>query len=85
MALSKTITITSGLVVDDAYIRVDSVCIPEKSLMQFLAQAYKDNSQQHPFWHVQMSCPYDITGDNPIRQAYLYLKTLPEFASATDC
>jgi hypothetical protein len=28
---------------------------------------------------------YDIDGDNPIAQAYLHLKTLPEFAGATDC
>jgi hypothetical protein len=27
----------------------------------------------------------DLSGENHIRQAYLYLKTLPEFASATDC
>jgi hypothetical protein len=32
-----------------------------------------------------MSCKYDITGNNPIAQAYMYLKTLPEFASAKDC
>jgi hypothetical protein len=28
---------------------------------------------------------YDIDGENPVRQAYLHLKTLPEFAGATDC
>jgi hypothetical protein len=28
---------------------------------------------------------YDINGENPIKQAYEYLKTLPEFANATDC
>lgn len=26
-----------------------------------------------------------LDGDNFFRQAYLYLKTLPEFAGATDC
>ena len=29
--------------------------------------------------------PLDINGPNPIKQAYLHLKTLPEFANATDC
>jgi hypothetical protein len=28
---------------------------------------------------------YNINGENPIKQAYLHLKTLPEFAGATDC
>lgn len=27
----------------------------------------------------------DLGGDNFIKQAYLYLKTLPEFADAIDC
>ena len=27
----------------------------------------------------------NLTGDNAIKQAYMYLKTLPEFAGATDC
>jgi hypothetical protein len=30
-------------------------------------------------------CAYDINGENPIKQAYLHLKTLPEFADAVDC
>lgn len=29
--------------------------------------------------------PLDLNGGNPIKQAYEYLKTLPEFANATDC
>ena len=27
----------------------------------------------------------DLNGPNPIKQAYQFLKTLPEFADATDC
>ena len=85
MALSKNITTAHGIVVEDAYLRVDSVCITDKHAMQFIVHAYKDAGQRHPFWHVQMSCPYDIDGENPVRQAYIHLKTLPEFAGATDC
>lgn len=29
--------------------------------------------------------PLDLDGPNPIKQAYLHLKTLPEFADAIDC
>jgi len=38
--------------------------------------------------HIQnktYGCLVDLNGDNPIKQAYEYLKTLPEFANATDC
>jgi len=28
---------------------------------------------------------YDLDGENPIKQAYIHLKTLPEFADAVDC
>lgn len=28
---------------------------------------------------------YELEGPNPIKQAYLHLKTLPEFADAIDC
>ena len=27
----------------------------------------------------------DLNGENPIKQAYAHLKTLPEFANAADC
>jgi hypothetical protein len=37
------------------------------------------------FGDAEYSCAYDLDGANPIRQAYLHLKTLPEFANATDC
>jgi hypothetical protein len=33
---------------------------------------------------VSIEFPYDLNGPNPIKQAYLYLKTLPEFADAVD-
>lgn len=28
---------------------------------------------------------FDLDGPNPIKQAYEYIKTLPEFSDATDC
>lgn len=30
-------------------------------------------------------CAVDLDGDNPIRQAYTHLKSLPEFSGASDC
>ena len=28
---------------------------------------------------------FDLDGPNPLRQAYIHLKSLPEFSDATDC
>lgn len=30
------------------------------------------------------ACPIDLEGPNPIKQAYLYLKTLPKYSNAVD-
>lgn len=84
MALQKTITLPSGLEVVDAYHRVESVLLQSKGQLAFLVRSYFDPTK--PFVTDQgMTCPYEITGDNPMKQAYLYLKTLPEFADAVDC
>ena len=39
----------------------------------------------NPFSCGVETAPYDILGANLFEQAYEYLKTLPEFAGATDC
>jgi hypothetical protein len=52
--------------------------------MAFHVRSYKDISFP-AFGDESYSCTYDINGENPVRQAYLHLKTLPEFANATDC
>ena len=36
-----------------------------------------------PFKTEQYTCPYDVAGDSPIKQAYRYLFSLPEFSQAT--
>ena len=85
MALQKTQATSFGVIVQDAYFRVFGVSIPSKQVLEFSVNCYVSGSHQVPIsseWH---SCAYDIAGDNPIRQAYLHLKTLPEFAGATDC
>lgn len=45
-------------------------------------RAGKDTPEIHAHGY---AAPYDIDGPNPFEQAYEYLKTLPEFADATDC
>jgi hypothetical protein len=87
MALSKTISLTDNfgesITFVDAYVKVaqasatkDTCVVTYKILRsqggQELEQRFADFS-------------LDLEGLNPIKQAYLHLKTLPEFSDATDC
>jgi hypothetical protein len=48
-------------------------------------RSYKDSSGLPHFADLAVGCTYDINGENPIKQAYVYLKTTSEFANAKDC
>lgn len=83
MALSKTITINS-VEVKDAYIRVSGFRGDKKDIS--FVVSYHANVDSVPFHSEGFSAvSYDMEGSNPIKQAYEYLKTLPEFSGATDC
>jgi len=84
MALSKTTTSPQGFEATNAYHRVESISLITNASMTFRVRAYKDVSFP-AFGDDGFMCAYDINGENPVRQAYLHLKTLPEFAIATDC
>ena len=84
MALKKTVISPHGFTADAAYHRVEGASV-SKSRMNFQVMSYKDNSCSSYFANAPFECAYDIAGTNPIKQAYEHLKTLPEFAGATDC
>lgn len=84
MALEKTVVTLHGFDAAGAYHRVEGTQVG-KDTMTFQVRSYKDNSGLPHFADSSFSCGYDIQGDNPISQAYKYLKTLPEFADALDC
>lgn len=84
MALNKTTTSSQGFEAVNAYHRVQGLCLVTNQNITFQVYAYKDVTFP-AFAADNYSCAYDITGENPIKQAYEYLKTLPEFANATDC
>ena len=48
---------------------------------------YSDDSaiKQLKVWHYMFDIDLSANAANPWQQAYEYLKTLPEFADATDC
>ena len=89
MALSKTIKyipqgFTEPAILHDAYIRVESINGTKNSL-SFSVVAYnkKDNDMEVAQNMFFVFAP-EINGTNFIKQAYGYLKTLPEFAGAKD-
>jgi hypothetical protein len=82
MALQKTITF-KGITVSDAYIRIQSFN-GNKNLLKFDVATHSQAGEQ-VLTVLSFEISYDINGTNPIKQAYAHLKTLPEFAGATDC
>lgn len=87
MALSKTIELTDNfgyrIVFHDAYVRVDGVDADKHQAMMRVsirASQHGRALESRTYWFTP-----DMNGPNFIRQAYLHLKTLPEFAGATDC
>lgn len=84
MALKKTTTTDHGFEAVDAYHRVEAIRFEGKNTITFHVRIYKEVGK--PFFAEQLfSCDYDIAGENPIKQAYIYLKTLPAFSNAVDC
>lgn len=84
MALSKTVNTPHGFQAVDAYHRVEAVQLKGKTEIGFCLRSY--TSPDKPFFQEELfSSAYDLNGDNPIEQAYKYLKTLPEFENAKDC
>lgn len=83
MALRKTIDTPHGLTVTDAYHRVENVVLHGKTSIGFHVMSYADPSKEH-LVKKSHTCAYDLSGGNPISQAYDYLKGLPEFDGSED-
>jgi hypothetical protein len=82
MALTKNIETATGINVPNAYFRVEDIFL-SKSVISFTLRNYVVSTKP-PLSKEDMTCAYDILGENPFKQAYDYIKTLPEFADATD-
>ena len=84
MALQKNIDTIYGIAVNNAYCRVDNLTISEKTKMTVLVKTYADKTAKEI--HIKtFEFEYNLAGENPIKQAYEHLKTLPEFSGAADC
>lgn len=84
MALKKTVSTVHGIVVQDAYIRVEGLSLQGKDKINFFTRSYADKDKQS-FEQNAVSCSYNMQGNNPIAQAYAHLKTLEAFSDAVDC
>lgn len=84
MALEKSVVTENGLRCPNAYIKVEGVSLIKKDEVSFFVRSYADKNK-HPFCEKIYYAAYDLEGANPIKQAYVYLKTLPEFEGAIDC
>jgi len=85
MALKKSIKTEWGIEVENAYSRIENVTLTAKDKITFHVRSYVSNDGVPFFTEKVFGCDYDLNGENPIKQAYLHLKTLPEFADAVDC
>jgi hypothetical protein len=85
MALQKTVITLHGFVSQDAYHKVDNIKMFNKSSITFDVKVSKSKDEKNYFNLLSFQCAYDLEGVNPLKQAYEYLKTLPEFSGATDC
>jgi hypothetical protein len=85
MALKQTIKAVDNFGVEveipNVYIKIETLDLNKISGKANLS--YKSNSNLIKYNQVQFE--YNINGDNPIKQAYLHIKSLPEFADAVDC
>lgn len=87
MALSKTIELVSNFgdtsVFNNPYIAIKKIeGYKDNILINVIFKKAKDNVVLKQEYY---SFAPALEGDNFIKQAYLYLKTLPEFADAIDC
>jgi len=82
MALTKT-TIFKGLPSIEGYYQVHSFKGSKKELSFVVIMKAERNTSR--LQTQEYSTNFDINGENPIKQAYEYLKTLPEFKDAVDC
>ncbi|MEY4418019.1 MAG: hypothetical protein RIQ88_457 [Actinomycetota bacterium] len=68
---------------DSVYIKVSTVTGTKNSITAVIE--IKDNKDGIVLDSSNVRFSLDLDGPNPIKQAYEHLKTLPEFANATDC
>lgn len=87
MALQKNIKLTDNFGIEveipNAYIKIESTNCSKQNSSYFVA--IKKSNDGMIVNKLMNEFSYDLNGENAIKQAYLHLKSLPEFVDATDC
>ena len=84
MALSVQVNF-KGINIPSAYVTATLPSISlDKTHISFGAW-YRNSADDEVFNSVTYEAPYDLEGDNPFKQAYEHLKSLPEFEGGIDC
>jgi len=86
MALKKSFQTVEGLTAPEAYFRVENVSIAKNEMAGATVNVFV--SAENTKKPIQVRCysfDYRLEGNNAIAQAYMHLKSLPEFADAIDC
>lgn len=84
MALKKDFITSQGIEIKDAYIRVYAVDCGTKNHAS--AKIAVQVAQGKPIVEqIIGSFDFNLQGQNPFVQAYIFAKTLPAFAGASDC
>lgn len=86
MALQQSIQLPDGLgatsSIESAYLRVEKVDL-SKTNAKYTLSIYRTHGGLRVH-NMYGECAYDVMGENPIKQVYVYLKTLPQHAGAQD-
>lgn len=69
----------------NAYYRISNIKNLNKSNGIATIVGYTDKNQDEGFWSNEYAFIYDLNGENPIKQAYEFIKQQPEFVGAQDC
>jgi hypothetical protein len=85
MALTQDHLTTWDFTIPSAYYKVTSVTIESKIAMTVFVRVFANKDCPSAVLETRYSGEYNLGGPNPIKQAYLHLKSLPEFADAVDC
>lgn len=70
-------------IVDGVYWQVKYINADKEKISATVVGSLNDKQDELAYKNIQI--PANLEGDNFIKQVYLHMKTLPEFADAIDC
>ena len=76
-------TVFKGISVESAKVTIGDIYIADGHTVLAVTANWSAPDAAEYFRQTTYNCPYDITGADPLTQAYAYLKTLDEFSGST--